>query len=132
MIDPPMMLPMVQIAYDKIPPGHFRKIGGRFSYAPPERVRRPGLDEQAHWDEVDVRDGMLEAGCHEGRNWRNDRDNPVDVGARAETHPHRQAHQRIAHDPEGQCGDKGQRSFRICRAEGRESDCAPPNVYCVV
>ena len=38
-----------------------------FPNGSPEEMWSTGLDEQAHWNEIDIRDAMFEAGCGQKR-----------------------------------------------------------------
>ena len=100
MIEPPIMLPIVtgNRLPEKIAPGEPRKIRCRLANGSPEGLWSAGFDEQTHWNEIDIRDAMFEAGSGKGSDRRDSRNNPVDVRARAETHPNRQTNQGVAQD----------------------------------
>ena len=72
----------------------------------PEGLWSAGLDEQAHRNEIDIRDTMLEAGCGKGSDRRDSRHDPIDVRPRAEAHPDSQANQRVAQDTERERREK--------------------------
>lgn len=89
------------------------KISNRLADACPERGRRAPFDQQAHRNEIHIRDAMLESSGNKCCDGRNDRQDAIGGGARAERQPNCEAHKVVAQNSQHQRLPETQIAFGI-------------------
>src|SRR5258706_9669073 len=107
---------------EKVGPGQRRKIRRALADRIPELVVRSRLDEQSKRNEIGICNAVLEARGSERGNRRNDRHGAVDIRARAEAHPHRYAHERVAQDAERERRHQRERRFGVGRRKRNQAN----------